>query len=868
MKLNDLHDSLLLSTKLKMPAPRKNYIVRHELFEQLCRCCEMQVIYVMGAAGMGKTTLLSSFIREVELKNTAWLSLDETNDNVFSFWHYFAAAAGDFLGEEREDILSLLRSNFEVAHMENLLTLIINRLCGDEDYYMVLDDMHYIKDHTLIGTLEFFLKSMPNNFHIFMLSRENPALYLGELAVSGRLLFIDGDKLRFSHEESLHFLKDTLKLSANDEVIAQMDDFAEGWIGGLQLVAAAGEAEKKLLRAAGSNIAAEYLTREIFKSLTKEERYFLIATGILSYFDEEICVQLVSGVDFQSMIDGLMYKNLFITCIDEEAGIYRYHNILGEYLKQQFLNLPKPEQVKLRQNASKILEAKGDKEEALCHLFKAEDFEGAICLLKSMDETVETWSFIDKLPLNYLVLDISLSVQGLMYNFGNLNLTRSREICMALEEQYKNSEIQKGLHYIYQYLNEKGYNSASIDLMTLEQIEGLDLSPMTQSLLLIENANILLENKLYTQCGKFVDRALETCDGANICVDFYGISSKAQLMEEIGRLNESLSIYVRMEVLMKSATIMDSLGYNYYVGIIGVYHKRMEESNAKKALEATQRILNTGCVPSVMVQLGYEYHLAEHELLFGNAQKGAEIVYKMMDGYFHKHTLQLDRLLVNLHVHNLLTPEIEQYFMEEYKLNGEENVSLIAQLLYIRLINEKGELDEAIKQVERVLAFSRANKNQLRLVEADLLKIRILVLSDSNQKRIITNLLRESVYYAWENRILQPFFMERDILNPLLEQFNVSATGNLSDGEQQFLQDVKRLCSDKHQATSAKEILSTREFEVLGEIAKGLTNPEIAAQLCISLATVKTHIINIFGKLGVSSRLAAVEEAKRLGCIQ
>ncbi|WP_277408355.1 hypothetical protein [Lacrimispora xylanisolvens] len=61
-------DILLLTTKLKIPAPRKNYIVRQGLFEQLSKCGEMSIIFLSGGAGTGKTTLLSSFIQKKELK--------------------------------------------------------------------------------------------------------------------------------------------------------------------------------------------------------------------------------------------------------------------------------------------------------------------------------------------------------------------------------------------------------------------------------------------------------------------------------------------------------------------------------------------------------------------------------------------------------------------------------------------------------------------------------------------------------------------------------------------------------------------------------------------------------------------------------
>lgn len=65
----------------------------------------------------------------------------------------------------------------------------------------------------------------------------------------------------------------------------------------------------------------------------------------------------------------------------------------------------------------------------------------------------------------------------------------------------------------------------------------------------------------------------------------------------------------------------------------------------------------------------------------------------------------------------------------------------------------------------------------------------------------------------------------------------------------------------------AEEKLSGRELEVLHLVAEGASNSEIASRLCISQATVKSHLIHIFGKLGVSDRTAAVTTALQRGIL-
>lgn len=120
--------------------------------------------------------------------------------------------------------------------------------------------------------------------------------------------------------------------------------------------------------------------------------------------------------------------------------------------------------------------------------------------------------------------------------------------------------------------------------------------------------------------------------------------------------------------------------------------------------------------------------------------------------------------------------------------------------------------------------------------------------------------------------VLTTYDAEADVLAAL----SAGAIGYLlKDAPEQALHDAilntaarKRTLAPGVAATLAERIsnpeeaLSEREIEILQALASGATNRELAAQLFISLATVKTHLIHIFRKLGVDTRTAAVTVAR------
>jgi DNA-binding CsgD family transcriptional regulator len=114
-----------------------------------------------------------------------------------------------------------------------------------------------------------------------------------------------------------------------------------------------------------------------------------------------------------------------------------------------------------------------------------------------------------------------------------------------------------------------------------------------------------------------------------------------------------------------------------------------------------------------------------------------------------------------------------------------------------------------------------------------------------------------------ENGLILPFYFERNVVKRLSAALGGGLFIGLSQSERAFSDRIAALCG----CEAGPDSLSQRELETLAALATGASNKDIALRLPISVATLKTHMINIYSKLQVGSRVAAVEEAKRRGLI-
>ncbi len=352
-------ETLLLQTKFYIPPSRPELIPRPHLTKRLNEGQARKLTLICAPAGFGKTTLLSEWVRGSELP-TAWLSLDEGDDDPARFLVYFVTALQTIAPNIGENILSVLQSP-QPPPIESVLTALINEIAEIADnpstppmvagrgFTLVLDDYHVIEAQPIDQALAFLLDHLPPQMHLVIASRANPSLPLPRLRARGEMIELRADDLRFTPDEATTFLNQMTGLDFSVEDVTALETRTEGWIAGLQLAALSmrGTADIPgfIATFTGSNrYIIDYLTDEVLRQRPEGTRDFLLQTSILNRLTAPLCDAVTGQYNGQIILEKLEDANLFLIPLDNERRWYRYHHLFADLLRQR-LHQQQPDNV-------------------------------------------------------------------------------------------------------------------------------------------------------------------------------------------------------------------------------------------------------------------------------------------------------------------------------------------------------------------------------------------------------------------------------------------------------------------------------------------------------------------------------------------
>ena len=129
---------------------------------------------ISATSGFGKTMLVVDWIHSRGQSYPAWLALDESDDQPTLLWRYFIAALRERwmgIGETPQAMLATLTP----PAVETALATLVNKLeAMDEPLIAVIDNDHLIQSPDIHNSLTFFPDRQPENFQLFLLTREAP----------------------------------------------------------------------------------------------------------------------------------------------------------------------------------------------------------------------------------------------------------------------------------------------------------------------------------------------------------------------------------------------------------------------------------------------------------------------------------------------------------------------------------------------------------------------------------------------------------------------------------------------------------------------------------------------------------------------
>jgi LuxR family maltose regulon positive regulatory protein len=909
----------LLHTKLLIPGAHPVIVERANLDRKLAAGLNSRLVLVTAPAGYGKTTLLSKHFKDTR-RPTAWVSLDERDNEPIRFWSYFIAALQTLYASQGKTAWAMLISS-QPPPIENILTSLINDIASlNDDFTLCLDDYHVITNSGINEGMVFLIENLPEQMHLVIAGRSKPPFPLPILRTRRHMLEIDASDLRFTYNEVTQFLNQLMDLNLSVDQIKKIDQATEGWAAGLQLAAlsiqGSEDISKQLQSFSGDHrFIFDYLAQEVLYTQSTEVQEFLLKTSILDQLNGKLCDSLLDmgseseaskTSSAQAILDHLERSNLFIFPLDPQRQWYRYHHLFSDFLKAQLTTgFEALEIKKLHSKASDWFYRNDMMIAAIDHAIKSGDYSHAASLIDeevaeifSRSELPALTSWLEEFPPEIFNSQPKLDV---IAAWAYLSTGNSDQVVSHLKnaEDVLGVEADGSPKSMRQPPETRGALAeitcirTSLSINQFDLSEALRLTNLTQQYLTEDVGSGLFNDKrdilavshfnqgiVYDLTGE-ITQASESfsktiaLNEENLHLIPMAISHLAHLQELQGLLHKAEETYLEAKRITDQHPYPLPLSGLADIGLGNILCERnlldKSEAQLRNGVELGHKWSLSGVLTS-----GY-IGLARAAMAKGNNEKANQLLAEAIE------------IVSNLQVAWQI-PIIESYQALVWARQGEigsaekwsqncgidtdqpipfnqETIAVPLARVWIAMNRH----DEA-----RDLLGKLIEANDVRQAWGQVIQLRIfesLAAYSQGDLESASFSIKKALQLAEQEDYQRIFLDEGETMQAILHQTDKRLGGDDVEGIKPY---IGRLLlafqkepyfsqQEDLPSTPLLEQLSEREIEVFKLLEEGLSNQEIAARLYISMNTVKAHLKSIYGKLGVNNRVQAISKGRNYG---
>ena len=906
----------LLPSKLFVPVLDSDVLVRERLLRELAAAQAARLILVSAPAGSGKTTLVADWMRRVDAP-VGWVSLDPDDDDPHRFMEYLVEASRSFAPDAAGRAIALLRSTpppepttVVRALLGELATTAPRNGCRG---LIVLDDYHLVAEEEIHEAVS-LLTERAVGIKLVLVSRSDPPLPLARLRARRQLFEVREADLRFRSTEAARFVETICRRSLSRESLEALAQRTEGWAAGLQLAALAlrsvDDPDTFVADFHGTHaFVADFLADEVLAGIPPERQDFLLRTALLDRLTGPLCDAALDRSDSQTLLEELSRANLFLLPLDGERRWFRYHQLFRDLLQRRSDQVPERERRALLLRASEWSADDGMADHAVAYAIRAGEQaraadlvarSGLAALAAGEAHTALRW--IRTLPeatvessADHCVIAAWASSLDEGYDAVRAYGRRALELAAAGPGEWPYvPQVELHARTIVAGIEFTEGGSAKSTLAALGSV----LEETDPEDLLLRSSAEIMTGKTLCHAGRYADslahhdRALELgIRAGSDLLRLAAITGRGKTLLLRGRVRQTLAVLEEeLARRVELREVLQSQTANLYAMIAVCYLQRAQLGAAEAALREAWSVM--GADPDdddawrVMLRFGRSrttpFHsmapLAYHGL---TAHIGTLVASGRQDlAGEHLDVVEslvrapvtpgeravVDALLVLRWAAAGEAVRLRQWVRREARPAGTGTAywDRVALATHARAALGAGDADTALARLGELIDPADPAR-EIDLVSAEALALAATAASilgcNAEEARFADAALRLSAPDGRTGVWTGPGGDVAAILERALTRATVPPEV-LS-----FASDTLALLRERTRKDGPTEVLSDRELAVLRLIAAGHSNEEIGRALYIAVGTVKKHTHNIYRKLGVRRRTAAVREAREQGLL-